>query len=258
MTTGKCALCLSEPVELIESHIVSRWLYRRLSQMPGAGVAPIEFSEGRGGYQSRQVTKHLLCRPCEDVLGKTEQYASGVALQPDGVTFPARDGARMMHKSERFSVVDLSHTDTDALTHFAASIFWRADVAEIEPITHLGAATRESLRLYLLGETAFPPDLDLLAYVLEDESDAPKVSRIISFPVSVDDASRHDCVLLGFRFTLYTPACAAGVAASLPRTGLGILCSSRREVLEVIAPKIKSSSSYGKLAKEKDERGGSG
>ena len=257
MPTGKCALCLSEPVELIDSHIVSRWLYRRLSQMPGAGPAPVEFWEGRAGYQSRQETKYLLCRPCEDILGNSEQYASGVALQPDGVTFPALSGARMVNKSDKYSVVDLSHIDTDALTHFAASIFWRADVAEIEPITHLGKTTRESLRLYLLGKSAFPSDLDVLAYVLQDEAGTPRVSRIISFPVSVDDATRHDCVLLGFRFTLYTPANATIAVTSLPRTKLGIRCSSK-EVLEVIEPQIRSSTSYGKLGKEKDAPKGAG
>lgn len=249
--TGKCKLCGHDPVELRDSHIISHWLYRRLHSFPGDVTGIIETGDGRSGYRCLQQKKHLLCDVCEGIIARSEVYASSVAVQPDGVSFPALDAAVPICQHKQKTLLDLSRLDTDALTHFGASIFWRADIADIEPITHLGAARRESLRAYLHGETGFPDDIELIVYLLEDDQAIP-AHRILSLPVTSNSGRKHDCVLLGFRFALYSPSIPELAPASLPRAKKGLRCSTR-EIASVIAPKLQESKLYGKLAKESEE-----
>jgi len=96
-STGTCMLCRTVNVDLIDSHIVSRWIYRRiLEYAPAAGPQGIAVADGRAGYSGKQLSTYLLCRPCEDLLGDWESYAASISLQDDSMTFPILNSAAIL------------------------------------------------------------------------------------------------------------------------------------------------------------------
>jgi hypothetical protein len=246
--TGTCELCHTANVILIDSHIVSKWVYRRvIAYDPTQGTSPVAIDGGRAGFSARQATAYLLCRPCEDLLGTRENYVAQNGLQPDSTSFPALAQAKVIQVQGDLAIADLSACDVDKITHFAASVIWRADVGQIEPIVTLGAS-REPLRQYLLGGP-LPANVNVVVTLLRPPPNFPRVDRMASFPGSSDDGGRHDFIACGMRFTLFTVAGAPPPMneVSLPRTRL-VLISDGRALLNTIAEEAQTSTTYGKLS----------
>lgn len=246
--TGICALCQTSGVALIDSHIVSKWVYRRVVAFnPTGGNAPVAVDAGRAGFSSKQATEHLLCKPCEDLLSVRENYVAQNGLQPDGATFPALAQAKIVQAQGDLKLADVSALDVDKITHFAISTIWRADVAQIEPIVSLGA-WREPIRQYLLG-ALLPVNVNVVLTLLQPPPQLPRVDRMVTFPATSDDGTRHDFIACGMRFTLLmagtTPPPMEDV--SLPRTKLALI-SDGRALLNAIAEEVQTSTTYGKLA----------
>jgi len=242
---------------LIESHIVSQWVYRRILGYDSTGGSHgVAVAAGRAGFSGKQVTKPLLCRPCEDRLGDWENHAARNVLQEDGVTFPALASAVTVAKDTEIEVVDLSALDLDKLTRFAVSVFWRADVAGSEPIVDLGDA-REPIRLYLLG-AALPNDIEvILTLIHQTPPGLPRVDRLLVYPeTDTEQPQRHEFIACGMHFTLFTappsiPAAALPhiAEASFPRRGRGIV-SDGRSIRAAVAGRAQASTAYGKLARK--------
>lgn len=132
--------------------------------------------------------------------------------------------------------------------YFICSIFWRADVAQIEPIVHLNG-DREFLRKYLLGEAGLPASVDLVASLLRPLSAAPRVDRLITSPQTQFDHRLHIFVACGGYFRLYTEA-------SLPESLMKYSLAKRQrafsgpgqQLTELISDNAKASEATGKLA----------
>ncbi len=256
-TTGTCALCQATGVVLIDSHIVSQWVYRRiLGSVPGGKPHGVTVAAGRAAYSGKQAKTPLLCRPCEDRLGDWEDYAARNALQKDGITFSALASAVTVAKDTEMELVDLSALDLDKLTRFAVSVFWRADVAGSSPIVNLGAA-REPIRLYLLGAT-LPSDIEvILGLIKQSAPGIPRVDRLLVYPeTDTEQPQRHQFIACGMDFRLFTapPSIPAAelphlAEASLPRKGRGFV-SDGGSIRAVVAGKAQASTAYGKLARK--------
>src|SRR5688572_14352094 len=67
---GKCRLCLTDNVELCDSHILPRFAYKRVR--PDKGGGPVFFNGKTAVQTDAQVTEYLLCRGCEDRFMKVE------------------------------------------------------------------------------------------------------------------------------------------------------------------------------------------
>lgn len=247
--TGTCAMCQQPNVTLIDSHVLPNWVYRRRHRM-NPGNQLIATGNGKVGYTSKQDSAYLLCRPCEDLLGRREQYVSGVVVQPDR-TFPA-----LAHVGPATPVVpgvDLvtaGALDVDQLTYFAVSVFWRADVAQSDPLVSLGEY-REPIREYLTG-SALPAGV-YLQVVLLDPPRGDFVARVAAAPESHPGGFLHDLVVLGLHFRLFTTqdpgVVKAAEAFSLPHTK-SLIVDRRRNASDMVAEEAQTSTAYGKLAEK--------
>ena len=251
--TGICKLCRDQNVTLIDSHVVSKWVYRRiLGYDPTAAANLVGVYDGRAGFSSEQVTEYLLCKRCEDLLGIRENYASQIALQKDSATFPALEQSATIETAENLELVNVKALDVDALTHFAVSVFWRADLAQIDPIVDLGAA-REPLRQYLLSNSPFPASANIVLTLIKPAPSYARIDRLVSFPGTTESPTHghqvHLFLVCGMRFTLYTGTTTPPPLEqfSLPRAKLAFV-SNGRSLLDSLAEETQTSSLYGKLA----------
>lgn len=248
--TGICRLCQAANVVLIDSHIVSRWIYRRtLEYDPAAGVHGVAVADGRAGYSGKQMSTYLLCRPCEDLLGDWEDYAASVSLQEDSVTFPILGSAIVIMATSDAAVAQLTGgVDVDKLSRFAVSVFWRADVAQTEPVVDLHLA-REPIRAYLLG-APLPSQIDLVLTVLRPRPGVRRIDRTVIYPeTNSEDGDRHEFVACGMRFTLFTKPSPDVLVASLPRKGR-LVASDGSDLLATVTNRVQASAPYGKLARK--------
>lgn len=246
--TGTCALCQTSNVTLLDSHIVSKWTYRRIvGYEPTAAPNPVMVAGGRSVLTSKQVKSYLLCQTCENLLSTRENYASQVGLQADS-TFPALAAASVVEQKDGVELADIGTLDTDKLTHFAISVFWRADVAQIDPIVDLADA-REPLRKYLVGETTLPTSCSLFVTLIRPDPTYPRIDRVVAFPATSDDGKRHDFVACGMRFTMYTQSAAPRALDQISCSGHKLVfISDGRSILNAVAAAVQASQAEGKLA----------
>ena len=247
---GTCVLCRSTNVTLINSHIVSRWAYRRLiAYDTGGGNVPVAVDEGRAGFSPKQATEYLLCQACEALLSVREGYVAQHCLQPDSATFPLLQGATVVPSTGLRQVVDVSAFDTDKVTHFGLSVFWRADLGHTDPIVSL-EAWREPIREYLLGGP-LPDEVDLVVELIQPPKGYPRVDRVMGFPASAPDGTTHDFLAAGMRFLMFTRHATPPptAALSLPRAKRAIVTDGR-DLLNAVAEKVQTSTAYGKLAQK--------
>jgi hypothetical protein len=247
---GTCTLCQGKNVELKDSHIVSKWTYRRLvGYAATAAPNPVMVADGASVLTSKQVTEYLLCGTCENRLSVRENYASKIGVQPNG-SFPAKDTVNVVQSENGVTLADAQGLDVDALTYFAVSVFWRADVGQIDPIVNLGRA-REDIRRYLLGQLPLPADVDLFVSLIVPEQSFPRIDRIIAFPATSSESGveRHDFTACGIRFTMYAggemPTALTDV--SFPRKKV-VFISDGRSLLNSVAREVVSSPAKGSLA----------
>lgn len=101
----------------------------------------------------KQLSEHMLCKPCEDRIGRWEDYVARVSLQRDGKTFPARDAVQIQADLSRDDLVtaDASALDVTALVRFAVSVAWRASESSELPGVSLGRYA-DAARVFLLGD----------------------------------------------------------------------------------------------------------
>src|SRR4051794_12828304 len=79
---GTCRLC-SCHAELRDSHILPRWVFRRIIRF-GPDPQPILIEDGTRRSTGKQDSEFLLCDVCEQRFGNWENHVSRLALQPDG------------------------------------------------------------------------------------------------------------------------------------------------------------------------------
>lgn len=101
---GKCALCKADPVELRDSHIISKLVYTRLKEYPN--------SRFRNLYQIKDIyqdveMKPMLCSHCELFFNKFETPYTNKILYP------------YLRGSDQKDILD------DVLNNFINSLSWR-------------------------------------------------------------------------------------------------------------------------------------
>lgn len=76
---GRCALCKKNNVELMESHIIPKLVYRRIQEFPN--------SRFRNLYQIKDIyqdgeKKPMMCHECEQFFNKFETPYTNKVLDP--------------------------------------------------------------------------------------------------------------------------------------------------------------------------------
>ena len=168
MAIGKCALCWKTR-ELCDSHLLPAAFYRILNK----GEVVVVDKDKTAVLTAAQARAHLLCSDCEARFNRQGEdwvlkncwrsrtlfplHSALAAASP----FVDKNGARVYKGRE------ISGIDTDKLTYFGLSVFWRASLFN----PHFGKVKRQgrlrlgpyenALRLYLLGTTGVPEDVVL-------------------------------------------------------------------------------------------------
>jgi hypothetical protein len=214
MKIGICALCKQGPIELCDSHLIPKSIYRIIhDDMPPIMIDPVK---NVALYDSKQVRKHLLCSKCEDRFSK---YGENIVLRNHcrESDFPLRDVLeKTRRKTEsRWQPSELpSNFDTAAFTYFALSILWRASVTKWNNSSvdryfgALGPKYEEAFRLFLLGKSELPKKIYLYVIAASDDVDLDLL-KMTSFPFharrrfSFGQANLHWFVIPGIEFNVF-------------------------------------------------------
>jgi hypothetical protein len=251
---GPCALCGTVgPLKL--SHIIPRWMYRRLlhtsPSRPASSLIRADPHARSATFSSKQDYERLLCGKCEDRFGVWEAYASKVAVQQDG-TFPALEQTTdiwLPPATKIWSVGSGAALDCDAIARFAVSVVWRSGVSSRRPRVELGAY-EPVVAAYLLGTAPFPPAATLLVQFFEVRADV-RTDRSIQHP----STDRADCYHghtwggCGFRFFLLIGAqvpAFPGISFEKTRT---VIISNGDDLLDAMRSTHRLTVPKGRLAK---------
>jgi hypothetical protein len=217
---GDCRLCGAVGVPLMDSHIMPKWAYRRTRDLTGAvgSPHPIQVKDGVAVQTSAQITEYMLCRGCEELLGRDENYVSKLAYQEDqtlGLAQYVREdaifsrGLRML-AGVRTRAVAISHLDCQAIARFAASVFWRAHVVRTQKFDglRLWKDQAEALSRFVRGERRLPDRMCLTLFVPVDGAFALTgvFSSTLFTPATAvkGEDSAHQFLVPGLVFNLTT------------------------------------------------------
>jgi hypothetical protein len=245
---GQCALCLTDNVALIDSHIVPAWVYRALIDYdPNGGPNLVQVTGGRAIITGRQESKPLLCRACEDAFGIRETYVSDIRRQADG-TFPALAQASVIQTHGSHRIADVSALDCDKILYFATSVIWRADVANIQPVVHLGES-REALRQYLFGTAPFPAEAGLILKILDPPANYPRINQLAAFPETLQDSAHHAFFSCGLYFQLVTREINSAKLIAMPFERRAMVYDGV-DLIQAALDETQTSTNYGSLARK--------
>jgi len=198
--TGLCPLC-KKTKKIADSHFIPKGVYAYCRDSEGNTIV---INPDFLGFSDRQIHTPLLCFDCEDILNKGgEAWLIPLLAEYDG-KFPlheivirlppeSTDGDADCHAAVRNSAIEC-----EKLTHFAMGIFWKAAVhswrrAKTETVIELGGY-RESVRTFLLGESAFPSHMALTVGIVP----APTKLAVFELPTMERQTGWHE-------FSFYIP-----------------------------------------------------
>lgn len=176
-TVGKCRLCLTEGVQLQDSHFLPAAIYRAVMDTNSPNPNPVLITPKGAKQTSYQQTAPLLCRDCEQRFSRMgENWTLAHFLRRDG-TFKMADILKAYSpvvgtandQTKIYLAAGIPEIDQASLIYFAASMFWRGSIYPWKsdgtyPIK-LGQRYAEEFRLFLMGEQPFPSEASLWVVV---------------------------------------------------------------------------------------------
>ena len=206
--TTACRLCGDVGTHL-ESHIIPRWVYRRLSRLnPGrSGSNPVHVGGGRTMLRATQLKEYLLCERCEALMKRWEDCVAGLSLQEND-RFPALEAVTPFigKADDPFVLADASMLDIEKIVRFGVSVIWRASVSSKVPGVKLGRYA-DALAAYLRDDVAqLPPDARLRLVFICPMSEL-RFDRTVCEPYTHRDDAHlvriHSFYLFGMWFHLH-------------------------------------------------------
>jgi hypothetical protein len=169
-------------VELMDSHVISKWAYRRARDAGAKKPDPVFITDRKAVQTSRQLRDYLLCSSCEQRFSIAERFVSLVTYQADG-TAALKEMLGTTIDTGRIRAAEFTGTEEDAqrICYFGASLLWRSHVFERTPECRLGPYA-EPLRGYLNGEATLPKTI-AVAVGFYDDADAMRTGAARSFTV---------------------------------------------------------------------------
>jgi hypothetical protein len=254
---GQCRLCLVDGKELQDSHVLSKWTYKRI-RGSGLNPNPVLLSNGRAVQTSEQVKERMLCSDCEQRFGVDESYVSGITYQQDGAA-PLLDKVLRLHEMGPDGAVPAytATLDWEKVLRFGTSVLWRSHWSAHAPSCSLGAEHAELFRRYLLDEIGFPEDAACVLIFVEDAAGhGSPVNLFCTLPVTTTqrDCDTHRLMVCGLQFEFATGAAIPDayrrncLARGNPR--LMLLVTSDM-TLDWIRPMFEGVKRLGSLARQK-------
>lgn len=209
---GTCALC-GNTATLLNSHFMPAALYQEMND-PKGPIKNMIVLATRGTFQSAdQFQMPLLCEICEIRFQKGgENWTLANRYRSDG-TFPLRElllsSTPELQRADGVSIYEARKVPglmVEQLLYFAASLFWRAGIADWRvrfaeaPKIDLTPDLMDRLRNYLLGNEPFPAAASV--FVLVDAE--PNPQRVIVPPNKVAEVphERYETHIPGMIFEL--------------------------------------------------------
>lgn len=203
---GDCALC-GNAATLIESHFMPAALYQELLDPTGPIKQMIVLKRDKTHQSGEQFVMPLLCQACEKRFQQGgEDWTLANRYRSDG-SFPLRDMLQRatpvevrQDQSKFYEALKVSGLDVQQLIYFAASLFWRAGIADWKvrfadaPKIDLDTQLMTELQQYLLGKSAFPSRASV--FIILDETATP--FRAMWCPRKQDERPE-------LRYSLYIP-----------------------------------------------------
>jgi hypothetical protein len=207
MKPGVCGLCRRSE-DLLDSHLLPSGLYKFLREPSLKNPNPVSITPSLAMATSKEVRQHFLCRECEDRFNNGgERWILKNCSQPSGC-FPLYDNLTScpapinVRGVALYSARAAERVEPDQITYFAASVFWRAAATVWRGLKHrldMGPY-QEALRLYLLGDTGFPPNAALR--VIIPTPSVAKLVAIFPMPDRINGLRCHTFLVPGMIFTL--------------------------------------------------------
>lgn len=153
-----CELCKNSVPKLIESHLIPRAAYSKVS--PNNGDI-IRMSGMDAAYNKKQFQAHLLCKDCEEKFSEFGEKHMG-KIWNNEIDFPLLSKLRLCPKifPECVDGAHLPQSIYDALIYFICSILWRSncwpnnDTGDYRGA--LGKKYEAEFRSFLLGKQPQP------------------------------------------------------------------------------------------------------
>jgi hypothetical protein len=192
---GICALCRGTK-DLRDSHFIPAGVLRLLRADGLKNPNPFLMSLNHVGQTSSQAKQYLLCHDCEQRFNQNgETWVINRCYHEEDGSFRLRDLLKIAKpilsgpEGGAYDASQIPEIDIEKLVYFSASVIWRASLRQwriqrqtYKPI-QIGGQCQEELRLYLLGEAAFP--LNAVSIVYVSTSDVPPLTA--GYPDSLHD-----------------------------------------------------------------------
>ena len=183
-----CRLC-NVHADLQVSHIMPRWTYRRVTK--DGDPNPIMINDSIATRGGAQLKARLLCKNCEQYVGRFDAYAATVSTQPDG-RFPALETAKHLgSRSPGFVPSDISSLQTSALGRFAASVVWRTSVSQLVSSVRLGQRYEDEIASWLRDPTALSPENVIVFVELLSRADGLPLDKVCYAPLLASRSPFH-------------------------------------------------------------------
>lgn len=244
---GQCRLCLTQ-AELLDSHIVPRWAWKRARAEGSANPHPAMLGGGLAIQHPKQESEHLLCANCERLMKTGDDLAAEVTYQKDYEKAPLLDRVGLVVAGhDRLRIVPPGTLDVRLLAYFAVSVVWRASVSTVIPECKLSDTIEEETRLYLLHRGAPPPDLRcVLTFHDIPYGERSHLASMFGLPFADND---------GFTFPLYGLECHV-TSAVASRGALKPFCALHgAEGFILLAPQDDLLDKYGEWFMRQKARG---
>jgi hypothetical protein len=159
------------PSHLLDSHIVPEFLHRPIYDEDHEAIY---FDSTRKGIRRRGFWEELLCRECEERIGKLESYFADLWF---------KQGVRpelVIRGNRPLRVAGLDYT---RFKLFHLSILWRASIATLRPFQEIRLGIHEErLRSMLLTGVAGPAELYPLWGVAVRDEDGSYKDDMLQLP----------------------------------------------------------------------------
>jgi hypothetical protein len=149
---GKCKLCLSENIELRNSHIIPEFMYQNLYDKNPKRffVLKIQETEKSKKIEQKGIREKILCDSCENKFSKFEGYAAKTIYAKNFDNEVILKFAEQNPEETSF-LYHYENFDYTLFKLFLMSLLWRFLVSEKYETPYAGSHT-ENLRLALLDK----------------------------------------------------------------------------------------------------------
>ena len=178
-----CRLCHTLG-ELMHSHVISRLMFRRMSQL--ASETPHRFDPIGGTDQPGHLKEYMLCQKCEKQFGSYEQIAGPFLAKLNG--FRQQAHTQSIHQSS---------LDYRNIKLFFLSVIWRCAVCH-DPITEkidLGSRLHSLTALLQAGDPGAENEFPIILRLLAESQEAK--NAVLTVPVPMRGTTRRGYAMVG-------------------------------------------------------------